>query len=125
MNATKENLEHIIDYLPIDDKFRDKKLKDYEARLDDMYSLIDDVEVQIEELEIKFEGLKNRDITVEKILESLLKISELFDDMNDEERRILVSKLIKSINFDSDRMIKNVFTTKENTLRIWHVHYYL
>lgn len=90
-----------------------------------MYALIDDVEVQIEELEIKIEGLKNRDITVEKILESLLKISELFDDMNDEERRILVSKLIKSINFDSDRMIKNVFTTKENTLRIWHVHYYL
>lgn len=83
-----------------------------------MYALIDDVEVQIEELEIKIEGLKNRDITVEKILESLLKISELFDDMNDEERRILVSKLIKSINFDSDRMIKNVFTTKENTLRI-------
>ena len=46
-----------------------------------MYALIDDVEVQIEELEIKIEGLKNRDITVEKILESLLKISELFDDI--------------------------------------------
>ena len=78
-----------------------------------MYALIDDVEVQIQELEIKIEGLKNRDITVEKILESLLKISELFDDMNDEERRILVSKLIKSINFDSDRMIKMYLQRKK------------
>lgn len=105
---TKENLEHKIDFLPIDDKFRDKKLKDYESRLDDMYALIDDVENQIEELEIKIDGFKNRDITIDKILESLSKITDMFDDMNDEERRILISKLIKCINFNIEGDIKNI-----------------
>ena len=105
LEFTKENLERKIDFLPFDDPLREKKLKDYEKRLDDIYETIYNVECQIEELEIKIDGLQSRDVTIDKIVKSLSKLIELFDDMNDEERRLMISKLIKSINFNISNII--------------------
>lgn len=106
--STKETLEHKIDYMPLDIPYREQKLEDYEKRLDDIYCKIDLINQKIEDLTMKIDGIKSRDISVDKILQILRKFNELFADMTAEERRRLVSIIIKRINFTEEGYLKNI-----------------
>ena len=108
LTSTKESLEHKIDYMPLGIPFREQKLEDYEKRLDEIYFKMDLLNQKIEDLTIKIDGIKSRDISVEKILQILRKFNELFEDMNTEERRRLVSIIIRRINFTEDGYLKNI-----------------
>lgn len=97
MNLTKSRLEKEIDTLPYDIKYRDKKLNDLNLRLEKMYDAIVEVEEYILNARLEKKAMEKEKITLENIRRILWNFSALFDIMNEQEQKNLLTYFVKEI----------------------------
>lgn len=96
----KARLEKEIDTLPCDAKFRERKLHDMNARLDGMYETIAEIEELIADANLRKKAMEEEAVTLENIYKILLNFSELFDIIEEDEQKNLLTYLIKEIQLN-------------------------
>lgn len=99
-NLFKARLEKEIDTLPFDTKFRERKLHDMNLRLDGMYEAIAEIEELIADANLRKKAMEEEAITLENIYKILLNFSELFDIIEEDEQKNLLTYLIKEIQLN-------------------------
>lgn len=97
VETNKANLEEAIDNLPLDVKYRERKLKDMEARLDGLYDTMAQLEENIADASLRKRAMDEEAITLDNIYKMLLSFNQIYDKMTDEEKKDLISYLIKDI----------------------------
>ena len=97
VDINKSRLEKEIDSLPIDTKYRERKLHDMTIRLDGLYDTIAELEERIEDAKLRKDAVAMETATIDNIYKILQNFNSLYDMINDEEKKNLVSYLIKEI----------------------------
>jgi len=95
--AVKDTLEREIDTLPYDAPHRDRKLQDLNKRLDKAYDDLIEVEQLIDDLKIRRVAIRSNVLSVEQIYSLLEHLDILFDKLTDEEKRQVISALVKEV----------------------------
>jgi len=97
VDINKTRLENEIDTLPEDTRFRDRKLHDMTIRLDGLYDIIVELEEKIEDEKLKRRSVEANAITLDNVYKLMINFEKVYDKISDEERKALVSSLIKEI----------------------------
>ena len=97
VDLNKARLENEIDTLPEDTRFRDRKLHDMTIRLDGLYDIIIELEEKIEDAKLKRRSVEANAITLDNVYKLMINFEKVYDKISDEERKALVSSLIKEI----------------------------
>ena len=112
IELNKARLEKEIDTLPADVKYRDKKLHDMNLRLDGMYEVIAEIEESIADARLRKKAMEEEAVTLENIRKILLNFTELFDIMEEDEQKNLLTYLVKEIqlnpNWESKSPLKYI-----------------
>lgn len=95
--ANKTRLEHEIDTMPMEATHRERKIADMTKRLDSLYDTISEIESCLADANLRKESIEKERVTVENIYEMLKTFGAFYDIMTEEERRDLVSYLIKEV----------------------------
>ncbi|WP_128426716.1 recombinase family protein [Gudongella oleilytica] len=95
--AVKDTLEREIDTLPYDAPHRDRKLQDLNKRLDKAYDDLIEVEQLIDDLKIRRAAIRSNALSVEQIYTLLENFELLFDKLTAEEKRQVISALVKEV----------------------------
>ena len=90
-------MEREIDSLPADAKYRERKLHDMTLRLDSLYDVIVELEEKIEDARLRRDAIKQQAITLENIYKIMVNFDCVYNIINDEEKRNVVTALIKEI----------------------------
>lgn len=98
VQLNKNRLETELDTLPIDAKYRDRKIKDMTTRIDSMYDVIAEIEEKIDDARYRKHAIEEKSLTFENIYRILEHFSKIYDIINDEERKELLAELIKEIH---------------------------
>ena len=93
----KTRLEREIDSLPIDVNHRERKIHDMTIRLDSLYDMMVEIEEKIEDASLRRKSIEIETLTMENIYRILQHFSELYDMINDEEKKELISHLVNEI----------------------------
>lgn len=91
----RENL--LLDNFPLDVKYRERKLKDMSLRLDGLYDIINKIEENIADATLRKAAMEEDAITLDNIYKLLLSFDEIYDKMTDNEKKDLISYLIKEV----------------------------
>lgn len=97
VNLNKTRLGNEIDSLPEDTRFRERKLHDMTLRLDGFYNVIVELEEKIEDIKLRRKAVEQDAITLENIYTLLANFEKVYDKISDEEKKSLISSLIKEI----------------------------
>ena len=97
VDLNKARLENEIDTLPEDTRYRERKLHDMTIRLDGLYDIMVELEEKIEDAKLKRRSVEKNAITLENVYQLMINFEKMYDKINDEERKALVSSLIKEI----------------------------
>ena len=97
VELNKSRLEREIDSLPIDTAHRERKLHDMTLRLDALYDTIAEIEEKVEDAKLRKKSVEAEFITMENIYKILEHFNELYDIISDEEKKELISTLVKEI----------------------------
>jgi len=97
VELNKTRLENEIDSPPGDTRFRERKLHDTTLRLDGLYDTIVEIEEKIEDVKLRRKAVEQDAITLENIYTLLANFDMVFDKISDEEKKSLISSLIKEI----------------------------
>ena len=97
VDLNKTRLENEIDSLPEDTRFRERKLHDMTLRLDGLYDVIVELEEKIEDVKLRRKAVEQDAITLENIYTLLANFEKVYDKISDEEKKSLISSLIKEI----------------------------
>lgn len=97
INLNKIRLENEIDSSPEDARFREHKLHDMALRLDGLYDIIVELEEKIEDIKLRRKAVEQDAITLENIYTLLANFEKVYDKISDEEKKSLISSLIKKI----------------------------
>jgi len=97
VNINKANLEDSIDNLPLDVKFRERKLKDMQMRLDTLYDTISELEEKIEDASLRKKAMEEEAMTLDNIYKLLLSFDEIYDRMTEDEQKLMLTYLVKNI----------------------------
>ncbi|WP_420314590.1 recombinase family protein [Anaerotignum propionicum] len=97
VELNKTRLENEIDSLPEDTRFRERKLHDMTLRLDGLYDTIVELEKKIEDVKLRRKAVEQDAITLENIYTLLANFDKVYDKISDEEKKSLISSLIKEI----------------------------
>lgn len=112
VEANKSRLEREIDTLPLGAAHRDRKILDMTTRLDALYDNIAEIESNIEDARFRKKAAEEKALTLENIYKILMHFSELYDIMNDKERKELFAELIQEIQIypegESDCPLKSI-----------------
>ena len=100
--TNKANLEETIDNLPLDTKYRERKLKDMSARLDSLYDTINELEECIKDASLRRAAMEEEVLTLDNVYKLLLSFDKIYDIMSDKEKKDLISYLIKDIQIYSN-----------------------
>ena len=93
----KSRLENEIDTLPEDARHRERKLHDMTIRLNDLYDIMVELEEKIEDGKLRRKSVERDAITLDNVYKLMINFERVYDRINDEERKALVSSLIKEI----------------------------
>ena len=108
----KARLEREIDNLPIDARFRERKIHDMTLRLDALYDTIVELEERIEDAKLRKSSIEMETITLDNIYKLMLNFGKLYDIISDEEKKSLITYLIKEIqiypNGESEQPLKSI-----------------
>ena len=108
----KARLEREIDNLPIDARFRERKIHDMTLRLDGLYDTIVELEERIEDAKLRRSSIEMEAITLDNIYKLMLNFGKLYDIISDEEKKNLITYLIKEIqiypNGESEMPLKSI-----------------
>ena len=74
-----------------------RKLHDMTLRLDGLYDVIVELEEKIEDVKLRRKAVEQDAITLENIYTLLANFEKVYDKISDEERKSLISSLIKEI----------------------------
>ena len=112
VDLNKTRLEREIDSLPADAKYRERKLHDMTLRLDSLYDVIVELEEKIEDTRLRRDAIKQQAITLENIYKIMVNFDCVYNIINDEEKRNVVTALIKEIeiyrNDESEYPLKRI-----------------
>lgn len=97
VDLNKARLENEIDTLPEDTRHRERKLHDMTIRLDGLYDIIVELEEKIEDAKLRRQSVEREAITLDNVYKLMINFEKVYDKINDEERKALVSSLIKEI----------------------------
>ena len=98
-DLNKSRLEREIDNIPIDAKYRERKLHDMPLCLDSLYDIIVELEEKIEDAVMRRDAIAQQDITLEGIYKIMVNFDCAYNIIIDEEKRAVVTALIKEIEF--------------------------
>lgn len=98
VKTNKANLEDSIDNLPLDVKFRERKLKDMQNRLDALYDTISELEESIEDASLRKKAMEEEAMTLDNIYKLLLSFDEIYDRMTEDEQKLMLTYLVKNIH---------------------------
>ena len=101
--SRKRKLMEEIDGLDPDDRHYTSRKADLDERLYRMYDKIEDVEDKLASARAKKATVEAEGITADNIYRILLQFDKLYDHMNEEERRALVTGLISEIQIFPER----------------------
>ena len=112
VDLNKARLEREIDNLPIDARFRERKIHDMTLRLDALYDTIVELEEWIEDAKLRKSSIEMETITLDNIYKLMLNFGKLYDIISDEEKKSLITYLIKEIqiypNGESEQPLKSI-----------------
>lgn len=112
VDLNKTRLEREIDSLPADAKYRERKLHDMTLRLDSLYDVIVELEEKIEDARLRRDAIKQQAIALENIYKIMVNFDCVYNIINDEEKRNVVTALIKEIeiyrNDESEYPLKRI-----------------
>ena len=112
VDLNKSRLEREIDNLPIDTKYRERKLHDMALRLDSLYDIIVELEEKIEDAMMRRDAIAQQAITLEGIYKIMVNFDCVYNIISDEEKRAVVTALIKEIelyrNDESECPLKRI-----------------
>lgn len=112
VDLNKTRLEKEIDSLPLDVKYRDRKIQDMTLRLDGLYDTMVELEEQIEDVKLRIRSVEGQAITLENIYKIMENFDCIYGKITDEEKRTIVLSLIKEIqlfrNDESDTPLKSI-----------------
>ena len=77
--------------------YRERKLHDMTLRLDSLYDVIVELEEKIEDARLRRDAIKQQAITLENIYKIMVNFDCVYNIINDEEKRNVVTALIKEI----------------------------
>ena len=97
VDLNKTRLEREIDNLPSTAKYRERKLHDMTLRLDALYDVIVELEEKIEDARLRRDAITQQAITLENIYKIMVNFDCVYNIINDEEKRTVVTALIKEI----------------------------
>jgi len=97
VDLNKTRLEQEIDSLPADVKYRERKIHDMTLRLDGLYEVIVDLETRIEDARLRRAAVETEAISLENLFKIMQNFGELYAIISDEERKAIISYLIKEI----------------------------
>ena len=97
IELNKTRLENEIDSLPEDTRFRERKINDMTLRLDGLYDIIVELEEKIQDVLLRRKAVEQDAITLENIYTLLANFDKVYDKISDEEKKSLISSLIKEI----------------------------
>ena len=97
IELNKTRLENEIDSLPEDARFRERKIHDMTLRLDGLYDIIVELEEKIQDVLLRRKAVEQDAITLENIYTLLANFDKVYDKISDEEKKSLISSLIKEI----------------------------
>jgi len=86
VDLNKARLEREIDNLPVETKYRERKLHDMTLRLDGLYDTIVELEEQIEDAKLRRSSIVMESITFDNVYKIMQNFNKLYDIMNDEEK---------------------------------------
>ena len=113
VDLNKARLENEIDTLPEDTRYRDRKLQDMTIRLDGLYDIMVELEEKIEDAKLKRRSVEMNAITLDNVYRLMINFEKMYDRINDEERKALVSSLIKEIQIyprdETEVPLKSIF----------------
>ena len=112
VDQNKSRLEKQIDNLPLEVKYRDRKIHDMSIRLDNLYNVIIELEEKIEDATLRRQAVEMENITIDNICHIMKNFNKLCDTINDEEKKRCISYLIKEIQIypknDSNEILKSI-----------------
>ena len=112
VDLNKARLEREIDNLPVDTRFRERKIHDMTLRLDALYDTIVELEERIEDAKLRKSSIEMETITLDNIYKLMLNFGKLYDIISDEEKKSLITYLIKEIqiypNGESEKPLKSI-----------------
>jgi site-specific DNA recombinase len=97
VDINKARLENEIDSLPEDTRFRERKDHDMTLRLGGLYDIIVELEEKIDDVKLRRKAVQQDAITLENIYTLLANFDRIYDKISDEEKKSLISSLIKEI----------------------------
>ena len=112
VETNKARLESEIDNLPADLRHRERKLKDMTTRLDSLYDTVIELEEKIEDAKLLRRSVEMKTISMDNIFKIILHFEKVYDQLNDDEKKALVSSLIKEIQIypgeESTTLLKSI-----------------
>lgn len=112
VDLNKARLEKEIDNLPADTKYRERKIRDMTLRLDALYDTIVELEERIEDARLRRSAVEMEAITFENIYTIMKNFGSLYDIISNDEKKSLVSFLIKEIQIyakdQSEQILKSI-----------------
>ena len=98
LNRSKSNLERDIDGIFDEDDFAERKRQDLNNRLNRLYEEIYSAERQIADCEQRKAAVEKDNLVQDNIQQMLYAFSEFFDEMDDEDKRMIIKSLIAEIH---------------------------
>lgn len=112
VETNKTRLENEIDTLPLDTRYRERKIQDMTQRLDGLYDTMVDLEECIADANKRKSTADANAINLENIKTILKAFSETYDLLDDEQKRSLISFLIKDIQIypkdENESILKSI-----------------
>lgn len=112
VDLNKARLEKEIDNLPVDTKYRERKIHDMTLRLDTLYDTIVELEERLEDVRLRRSAVEMEAITFENIYTIMKNFGSLYDIISDDEKKSLISFLIKEIQIypkeESEQILKSI-----------------
>lgn len=112
VELNKSRLEKEIDTLPLEINHRERKIHDMTLRLDALYDVMAVIEEKINDAHLRRKSVEEELVTMENIYNILQHFGDLYDIISDEEKKELISKLIKEIQIypegESDCPLKSI-----------------
>lgn len=100
--GTKRSLEEQIDSLDVDDMHYEKKLSDFNMRLNKMYDNIFEIEKSLKELQERKRIILEDKLTFDNVYKVLIHFDKLYNVMERSDKRKLLFELIQEIHIHEE-----------------------
>ena len=95
--GTKTRLENQMDTMDVADPHYDRKSLDLQRRYDDLYDKMAETEARVEEVTEQIQSIRREQISGENVYQLLLAFDELYDEMDEMDKKDLMRAIIERI----------------------------